>query len=129
MDNNIPKNNNSNLFLVKTNTFSSTESKNNNNNTIETNINSKPLKSYHNSTASLLTAIEEIPSKTEKNLIPPPQEEKIEKNNGLKQYLYSINSSLLDRSYTSKSLFIFSKDNKFRIFLQIILALQIIFLL
>ena len=48
MDNNNPKNNNSNLFLVKTNTFSSTESKNNNNNTIETNINSKPLKSYHN---------------------------------------------------------------------------------
>ena len=122
MDNNNPKNNNSNLFLVKTNTFSSTESKNNNNNTIETNINSKPLKSYHNSTASLLTAIEEIPSKTEKNVIPTPQEEKIEKNNGLKQYLYSINSSLLDRSYTSKSLFIFSKDNKFRIFLQIILA-------
>ena len=121
MDNNNTKNNNSNLFVVKTNTFSSTETKNNNNNTIETNINSKPKNSNHNSTTSLLTAIEEIPTKTEKNEI-SPQEEKIEKNKGLKQYLYSINSSLIDKSYTSKSLFIFSKDNKFRIFLQLILA-------
>ena len=87
MDNNNTKNNNSNLFVVKTNTFSSTETKNNNNNTIETNINSKPKNSYHNSTTSLLTAIEEIPTKTEKNEI-SPQEEKIEKNKGLKQYLY-----------------------------------------
>ena len=125
MDYNFPKknNNNNNLFLVKTNTFSSTESKNNiNNNTVETNVNTKPLKnSYHNSTSSLLTAIEENNSiKSEKTLNVP--QDSIENKKGLKKYLYSINSSLLDRSYTSKSLFIFSNDNKFRIFLQLILA-------